>query len=186
MVTTHQIRCIIVHVADETTNMNLPSPSNKHNNEFLRVNAPSSPRFRPSDLVPWSDPCIAGLIHKLQNEVRDDQEDAPHSADEHNASTGINRITSAKQPLRNYEQGKHLTDDRWLDRLLTDLDLDSAKPSGSNSAYWELDEELDFAFPSDEADDFDATQEEAYYADLLRADLEELDVDIFYDHQQWS
>lgn len=35
-------------------------------------NLPSSARtrFRPSDLVPWSDPYIAGLVRKLQDEVR--------------------------------------------------------------------------------------------------------------------
>lgn len=30
----------------------------------------SRPRFKPSDLVPWSDPYIAGLVRKLQDEVR--------------------------------------------------------------------------------------------------------------------
>lgn len=35
------------------------------------------PRFKPSDLVPWSDPYIAGLVRKLQTEVRDEtQQDA--------------------------------------------------------------------------------------------------------------
>src|SRR5690606_6714218 len=28
-------------------------------------------RFRPSDLVPWSDPYIAGLVRRLQDEVRE-------------------------------------------------------------------------------------------------------------------
>lgn len=31
----------------------------------------AGPRFRPSDLLPWSDPYIASLVHKLQDEVRD-------------------------------------------------------------------------------------------------------------------
>lgn len=30
------------------------------------------PRFKPSDLVPWSDPYIAGLVKNLQSEVRRD------------------------------------------------------------------------------------------------------------------
>lgn len=34
----------------------------------------SRPRFRPSDLVPWSDPYIAGLVRKLQDEVRNEAE----------------------------------------------------------------------------------------------------------------
>lgn len=33
----------------------------------------SSSRFRPSDLLPWSDPYIASLVKKLQQEVRDEQ-----------------------------------------------------------------------------------------------------------------
>jgi hypothetical protein len=30
-------------------------------------------RFRPSDLLPWSDPYIASLVRKLQQEVREEQ-----------------------------------------------------------------------------------------------------------------
>ena len=37
----------------------------------------SAPRFRPSDLVPWADPYIAGLIHRLQDEVRREGRPAP-------------------------------------------------------------------------------------------------------------
>jgi hypothetical protein len=33
------------------------------------ANSPA-PRFRPSDLVPWADPYIAGLVHRLQSDVR--------------------------------------------------------------------------------------------------------------------
>jgi hypothetical protein len=28
------------------------------------------PRFKPSELLPWSDPYIAGLVRKLQDDVR--------------------------------------------------------------------------------------------------------------------
>jgi hypothetical protein len=35
-----------------------------------------SSRFRPSDLLPWSDPYIASLVRKLQQEVRDEQQPA--------------------------------------------------------------------------------------------------------------
>jgi hypothetical protein len=31
-------------------------------------------RFRPSDLVPWSDPYIASLVRQLQDEVRESRE----------------------------------------------------------------------------------------------------------------
>jgi len=31
----------------------------------------AKPRFRPSDLLPWSDPYIASLVRKLQQEVRE-------------------------------------------------------------------------------------------------------------------
>lgn len=41
----------------QTSSFNLPSSA-------------SRARFRPSDLVPWSDPYIAGLVRKLQDEVR--------------------------------------------------------------------------------------------------------------------
>lgn len=36
----------------------------------------SSSRFRPSDLLPWSDPYIASLVRKLQQEVREEQQPA--------------------------------------------------------------------------------------------------------------
>lgn len=34
----------------------------------------SKSRFRPSDLLPWSDPYIASLVRKLQDEVRQEQQ----------------------------------------------------------------------------------------------------------------
>lgn len=34
-------------------------------------------RFRPSDLVPWSDPYIASLVRKLQEEVRESRSSGP-------------------------------------------------------------------------------------------------------------
>lgn len=38
--------------------------------------ANAQPRFRPSDLLPWADPYIASLVHKLQNEVREERRDS--------------------------------------------------------------------------------------------------------------
>jgi hypothetical protein len=51
-----RIRTVVVEVAAD--------------NDWL-ANGGSRPRFKPSDLVPWSDPYIAGLVRKLQDEVRD-------------------------------------------------------------------------------------------------------------------
>ena len=36
------------------------------------VSEAGRPRFRPSEMLPWSDPYIAGLVRKLQDEVRSD------------------------------------------------------------------------------------------------------------------
>lgn len=36
-----------------------------------RTTSARCPRFRPSDLLPWSDPYIASLVTKLQAEVRE-------------------------------------------------------------------------------------------------------------------
>ncbi len=41
--------------------------------ETTRMNNADRARFRPSDLVPWADPYIASLVHKLQREVRQEQ-----------------------------------------------------------------------------------------------------------------
>jgi hypothetical protein len=54
MVAPRKIRCLVIEVPSEMAAM---SP---------RTRA----RFRPSQLVPWADPYIASLVHKLQNEVR--------------------------------------------------------------------------------------------------------------------
>ena len=51
-----RIRTVVVEVAAD--------------NDWL-ANGGSRPRFKPSDLLPWSDPYIAGLVRKLQDEVRD-------------------------------------------------------------------------------------------------------------------
>lgn len=55
-----QIRCTVLAVSVETEGM--PSKT--------------QPRFRPSDLLPWADPYIASLVHKLQNEVRQERQAA--------------------------------------------------------------------------------------------------------------
>jgi hypothetical protein len=57
MVADMTIHCAVVDTPAETTRMN---------------NADRA-RFRPSDLVPWADPYIASLVHKLQREVREEQ-----------------------------------------------------------------------------------------------------------------
>ncbi len=54
------IRCTVV-------SMSIDSESSHAN---------SQPRFRPSDLLPWADPYIASLVHKLQNEVREERRDS--------------------------------------------------------------------------------------------------------------
>ena len=54
MVAPRTIRCLVIEVPAELAAM---SP---------RARA----RFRPSQLVPWADPYIASLVHKLQDEVR--------------------------------------------------------------------------------------------------------------------
>ncbi|QDU90798.1 hypothetical protein Pla175_42110 [Pirellulimonas nuda] len=55
-----KIRCTVVSMPTETVSM---------------PNA-TQPRFRPSDLLPWADPYIASLVHKLQNEVREERRDS--------------------------------------------------------------------------------------------------------------
>ena len=54
MVAPRKIRCLLIEVPAEMAAM---SP---------RTRA----RFRPSQLVPWADPYISSLVHKLQDEVR--------------------------------------------------------------------------------------------------------------------
>jgi len=39
-------------------------------NSFELPSSAARARFRPSDMLPWSDPYIAGLVRKLQDEVR--------------------------------------------------------------------------------------------------------------------
>jgi len=60
-----KIRCHIITVAADGESAN------------ARDESPRGARFRPSDLVPWADPYIAGLIHKLQDEVRREGRPAP-------------------------------------------------------------------------------------------------------------
>lgn len=42
--------------------------------ETSRMDERHQARFRPSDLVPWADPYIASLVHKLQREVREERQ----------------------------------------------------------------------------------------------------------------
>jgi hypothetical protein len=39
-------------------------------NDWLSSGRAAKSRFKPSDLLPWSDPYIAGLVRKLQDDVR--------------------------------------------------------------------------------------------------------------------
>ena len=54
MLATRKIRCVMIVASAENDGM--PRPS--------------QPRFRPSDLLPWADPHIRGLVEQLQEEVR--------------------------------------------------------------------------------------------------------------------
>jgi hypothetical protein len=54
MVAPRQIRCMVVEVDAEEG----------------RMSGLSASRIRPSDLLPWADPYIAGLVRKMQEEVR--------------------------------------------------------------------------------------------------------------------
>lgn len=56
MVTAKKIRCVVVLASPETVGMA----------------ARNTPRFRPSDLLPWADPHIRTLVEQLQDEVRDE------------------------------------------------------------------------------------------------------------------
>lgn len=56
MVADQIIRCAVVCVPADSSRMDVSDQS----------------RFRPSDLVPWADPYIASLVHKLQREVREE------------------------------------------------------------------------------------------------------------------
>lgn len=57
MVTARKIRCVVVLAESDT----------------LRMQSPSQPRFRPSDLLPWADPHIRSLVEQLQREVREEE-----------------------------------------------------------------------------------------------------------------
>jgi hypothetical protein len=56
MVAARQIRCVMIETSAETVDMP----------RFTQ------PRFRPSDLLPWSDPYIRSLVEQLQQEVREE------------------------------------------------------------------------------------------------------------------
>ncbi|MEM1304474.1 MAG: hypothetical protein AAGG46_06240 [Planctomycetota bacterium] len=62
MVAPTKIRCAVVAITADNNGM-----TDDASNTNL------TPRFRPSDLVPWADPYIAGLVRKLQAEVRSER-----------------------------------------------------------------------------------------------------------------
>lgn len=65
MVAVRKIRCVVVVVPAEVDGM-------------IHHDTPeaSQPRFRPSDLLPWSDPYIRSLVEQLQEEVRSEAAEA--------------------------------------------------------------------------------------------------------------
>lgn len=71
MVTTTEIRCVVVVATPENEDMNNRLPAQYR----LPTEKPKAkPRFRPSDLVPWADPHIRSLVEQLQEEVRTEKQ----------------------------------------------------------------------------------------------------------------
>lgn len=62
MKTPRRIRTVVISV---------PAENDWLNNRLAGGSMASGPRFKPSELLPWSDPYIAGLVRKLQDEVRE-------------------------------------------------------------------------------------------------------------------
>ncbi len=62
---TQRIVCTAVHVSEEYA-----QPGSTHSNRMT---------YKPSTLVPWADPYIAGLVRRLQSEVRFERAAAPVS-----------------------------------------------------------------------------------------------------------
>ena len=68
MLASTKIRCVVVVTSVENDRM---TPS-------------SQPRFRPSDLVPWTDPDICAMVEQLQKEVREETSTQAKSHNLHN------------------------------------------------------------------------------------------------------
>ena len=62
MVSAPKIRCVV---------MLAPSENDVMTSRY-------TPRFRPSDLLPWADPHIRSLVEQLQDEVREEEEARRH------------------------------------------------------------------------------------------------------------
>lgn len=62
MATARTIRCRVVVVDAPTETGFGPNPARPE----------AEPRTRPSEMLPWADPYIAGLVRKLQAEVREE------------------------------------------------------------------------------------------------------------------
>ncbi len=60
MKTPRRIRTVVVTVPADSDWLNGDRPT-------------SNPRMKPSNLLPWSDPTIASLVEKLQEEVRQER-----------------------------------------------------------------------------------------------------------------
>ena len=64
MIAPRTIRCKVITIEADPREGSPDSPAAEH--------ADGTPRFRPSDLLPWADPYIAGLVRKLQADVREE------------------------------------------------------------------------------------------------------------------
>ncbi len=71
MVTTKEIRCVVVVATPENEDMNNRLPAHYR---LPTTETKTKPRFRPSDLVPWADPHIRSLVEQLQEEVRSEKQ----------------------------------------------------------------------------------------------------------------
>ena len=112
--TTHRNRrivCSVVRVPEET------------NSSALRLGA------RPSDLVPWADPYIAGLVRKLQQEVRQERTPGrgvlrPISPVDHGATCDLD------PPSPSFDPQPVISD--WTDRSGPQWPTDDRRAEGNN------------------------------------------------------
>lgn len=74
MIAARTIRCKVFAIGvpnnDEVPNTDPPNNVTEVADAASFQKETSAPRFRPSDLVPWADPYIAGLVRRLQSDVR--------------------------------------------------------------------------------------------------------------------
>ena len=76
MNTPRRLRTMVLSVSEDSAsvevlhNSTTPISTTPVDSLAREILADDRSRFRPSDLLPWSDPYIASLVHKLQDEVR--------------------------------------------------------------------------------------------------------------------